>query len=143
MNVGAILKNKGNRVVTAAPTDSITKVAAILARERIGAVLIVGAEGDIVGVLSERDIVRGIADRGEQCLALEAQALMTHEVVTCAPTDSVAQIMGTLTDRRVRHLPVLDEGRLVGLISIGDVVKHRLADTEKEAAALREYIVGG
>lgn len=143
MSVRAILKDKGTEIISVAPDDSIKSASELLAAKRIGAVIVRGGDGAIAGVLSERDIVRGVAEQGELCLKMKVSQLMTASVVTCTPEDSVAGIMGKLTDRRIRHLPVVDNGELVGVISIGDVVKYRIAEAEKEAMALRDYITSG
>ncbi len=143
MSVRAILKDKGTEIISVAPDDSIKSASELLAAKRIGAVIVRHGDGAIAGVLSERDIVRGVAEQGELCLKMKVSQLMTASVVTCAPEDSVAGIMGKLTDRRIRHLPVVDNGELVGVISIGDVVKYRIAEAEKEAMALRDYITSG
>ena len=140
MLVSTILAQKGNRIISVSPDDRISDVAALLTRERIGAVLVRDPEQALVGILSERDIVNAIADQGSNCLEFAAQDLMTSEVVTCQPGDSLNQVMSQMTELRIRHVPVVDDGDLVGIISIGDVVKHRLAEVESEAESLREYI---
>ena len=143
MFVSNILKHKSDRIVSVTPGDSIAGVAAVLTKKRIGAVLVRDDHGALVGMLSERDIVTGIAQQGSDCLDLRARDLMTPEVITCQPNDNVTQVMSIMTDHRIRHLPVVDEGKLVGIISIGDVVKQRLAEVESEADQLREYITTG
>lgn len=140
MSVSQILKGKGHRIVSVAPDDAVDEVAKTLNHERIGAVLVRDETGTLVGVLSERDIVSGVADQGTACLGLKARDLMTTEVVTCKPGDSGPQVMAQMTERRIRHLPVVEDNHLAGVISIGDVVKHRLAEVETEAEQLREYI---
>ncbi len=143
MTVNAILKAKGDTVVVVGPEESVQATAALLAARRIGAVLVVGGQGEILGILSERDIVRGLAEQGAAVLTQPVRSLMTGEVLRCARGDTVADLMGLMTARRIRHLPVVEEGRLVGLVSIGDVVKTHVADKELEAETLRRYITAG
>lgn len=143
MTVNAILKAKGDAVVTVGPEESVQATAALLAARRIGAVLVVGAGGQMLGILSERDIVRGLAEQGAGVLVRPVRTLMTGEVLSCTRGDTVSDLMGLMTARRIRHLPVLEAGRLVGLVSIGDVVKTHVADKELEAESLRHYITAG
>ena len=143
MTVNAILKTKGDNVFVLGPDESVEAAAALLTTRRIGAVLVVGPEGEILGILSERDIVRGIAEQGAAVLSRPVRVLMTGEVLRCARGDTVADIMALMTARRIRHLPVVEEGRLVGVVSIGDVVKIHIADKELEADSLRRYITAG
>lgn len=142
MTVERILSGKGSAVVTIEPDTDLESAARLLIEHRIGAVLAMRG-GAIAGVLSERDIVRAIAADGAAALAKPVSALMTEEVVTCRRTDSIAEVMGLMTARRFRHVPVVEEGRLLGIVSIGDLVKERIAQTEHEAAALRDYISAG
>jgi CBS domain-containing protein len=135
MNVAGILKGKGSDVITAAPSDSIATIS--------GAVLIVDDMGTLCGVVSERDIVRGLSECGEDCLSQTAADLMTSSLVTTTPSETIDNVMGLMTEKRIRHLPVLEEGKLTGFISIGDVVKSRMDEVEREAAALRDYIATG
>ena len=143
MNVETILRNKGSAVATIAPHATIRDAAALLRRERIGA-LVISSDGGakIEGILSERDIVHGLADRGASLLDMTVDALMTRRVFTCTPRDSVGDLMAMMTERRIRHIPVLTDGMLVGIISIGDVVKHRLDEMEYETSSLRSFIAG-
>ena len=143
MTVASILKAKGDRVIAVAPTDDISSAVAVLIREGVGAALVRGADGRVVGVVSERDVVRGLAKHGAELLSLPVERLMTRDVVFCAPGDTIHDVMQLMTERRFRHLPVLDRGRLVGLVSIGDVVKWRIAEAELEAESLRSYIATG
>ena len=139
MTVAQIINQKGRSVVTAAPEASLAEVAATLAEKRIGAVLI--AEGDAIrGIVSERDIVRAMAKFGSEALRKLASDCMTTKVITCRPEDTIHDVMQKMTSGRFRHLPVVDQGRLVGIVSIGDVVKVRLEEVEREAAQIREYI---
>ncbi|HUT47774.1 MAG TPA: CBS domain-containing protein [Alphaproteobacteria bacterium] len=143
MKVAAILKNKGNNVVTASPDDTIATVAELLKREGIGAVIVTGAGGAVSGILSERDIVRAIPEKGSGLLESRAADLMTREVVTCTPDMDVDEVRKLMTEGRFRHVPVMADGRLAGVISVGDVVKQRLDELEAEAGALRSYISTG
>ena len=140
MNVAAILKQKGRAVTTASPTVTLLDVANKLAAKRIGAIVVVGARGDVAGIISERDIIRALAEAGPECLTRPVSETMTRQVVTCQETDTLEELMAMMTARRFRHLPVVTDGALVGIISIGDVVKHHVAEVEMEATAMREYI---
>jgi CBS domain-containing protein len=142
MTVQAILQSKGAQVVSVSPGDTVGNVARVLADRRIGAVL-VREQGKVVGVFSERDIVRGLARYGAQSLDRPVSDLMTHDVITCKPAESVHDVMERMTARRVRHLPVIDNGQLIGIVSIGDLVKERIEEAEREAQDLREYIKAG
>ncbi len=140
MSVRNILEDKGRRIVSVGLEERIEEISKVMTQERIGAVLVRDETGTLVGVLSERDIVAGIARQGRGCLDLQAHDLMTADVATCKLADSVPQVMAVMTDQRIRHLPVVEDNQLIGLISIGDVVKHRLAEVESEAERMREYI---
>jgi len=142
MTVQAILQGKGAQVVSVSPGDTVGNVARVLADRRIGAVL-VRQESKVVGVFSERDIVRGLARYGAQSLERPVSDLMTHDVITCKPSESVHDVMERMTARRIRHLPVVDNGQLIGIVSIGDLVKERIEEAEREAQDLREYIKAG
>jgi len=142
MNVEAILKTKGNSVITIAPTATIGEAVDLLAKKRIGAV-VVSADGTIPqGILSERDIVRGLGAEGAALLERRVETAMTRTVVTCGPDDQIGDLMALMTERRIRHVPVLRGGRLAGLVSIGDVVKFRVDEIEYEASSLKTYIAG-
>jgi CBS domain-containing protein len=143
MKVAAILNNKGDNVVTASPDDTVATVAELLKRERIGAVIVTGAGGSVSGILSERDIVRAIPVKGAGLLESRVADLMTREVVTCAPDSDVDDVRKLMTEGRFRHVPVVVDGKLAGVISVGDVVKQRLDELEAEAGALRSYISTG
>jgi CBS domain-containing protein len=143
MNVATILQHKGANVVTAQPSASIAELSKLLYSCRIGAVVISSDRMHVEGILSERDIIRILAERGEEALSLPASAVMTREVTTCRPDDDAAALMGVMTERRFRHLPVCEDGALVGLVSIGDVVRVRVDEIEHEAEALREYVTHG
>jgi CBS domain-containing protein len=142
MTVKAILSRKGNDVITVEPTVTLSAAVNILAEHRIGAlVVLAGADEQVAGILSERDIVRALAQRGPGALQEAVGQVMTRRVVTCTESDTVAALMERMTQGKFRHLPVVERGKLVGLVSIGDVVKHRLGEMEHESNALREYIL--
>lgn len=144
MHVAAVLKRKGTDVVTVRPSDSIGDVARTLTRHRIGAAVVMEDGGSTLpcGIVSERDIVRAVAADGAVALDRPASELMTRQLVTGTPTDTVAQLMAVMTERRIRHVPIIEDGRMVGVISIGDVVKSRLDETEMEVESLRGYVAG-
>lgn len=140
MNVKAILSGKGRDVVTINPTATIAQAIAKLTAHRIGALVVLGPDRRVIGILSERDVVRALAGRGAAALDEPLAQAMTREVVICAETDAVSVIMERMTHGRFRHLPVLADERIVGIISIGDVVKTRLSEMEHESEAMRDYI---
>ncbi len=143
MQVSAILKDKGSEVVTAGPDTLIAEIVATLKAKGIGAVIVADAGGAPAGILSERDIVRAMPKHGAKLMTLCASDLMTRKVVSCSPEHSVDEVMKLMTEGRFRHLPVIEDGKLVGVISIGDAVKHRLGELEAEAGALKSYIASG
>jgi CBS domain-containing protein len=136
-----ILAAKGREVTTIEPGATMKSAMALLAEKRIGAVLVLGADHRIVGILSERDIVRAIAERGAGALEEPVSRSMTRKVSTCTESETIASLMERMTEGKFRHLPVVDQGRLVGIISIGDVVKHRLQEMERDSAAMHDYIL--
>jgi CBS domain-containing protein len=138
--VSDVLKEKGHHLVTVAPEETVASVARILTHNRIGAVPVTEQPGRLAGIISERDIIRGISEHGETALTLPAASLMTREVRTCSPGDAIVELMEVMTNQRIRHLPVLQDGSLQGIISIGDVVKQRLAEAQFELEQLRRYI---
>ena len=140
MNVKAILAAKGGEVVTIEPTADLAAATQLLSANRIGAVLIRGAGGHIAGILSERDIVRALSQHGSAALALPVGQVMTREVMTCTEDETIGDVMERMTAGKFRHLPVVSKGKLVGLISIGDVVKQRVDEIEHESEALKDYI---
>ena len=140
MTVKAILSRKGSDVVTIAPTANLSEAVKLLAQRRIGAVIVTGADNRVAGILSERDIVRVLGERGADALGDNIAAVMTRKVTTCVEADTVADIMERMTTGKFRHVPVVEQGRLTGVISIGDVVKFRVEEIERESDALREYI---
>jgi CBS domain-containing protein len=143
MNVSDLLRTKGAEVETIAPTATIADAARVLAVRRIGALVVSTDGGTIEGILSERDIVRLVADEGAGSLDEPVSRAMTAEVRTCARTDSVEDLMSVMTDHRIRHLPVSNGGRLDGIVSIGDVVKQRVQSLETERQQLTDYIQTG
>jgi len=143
MFVSDILAAKGGLVFTVTPGTTVGQVARQLSTRRIGAVLVVDRLDRVAGIVSERDIVNVLASHGAPALELEASEIMTRNVVTCDPDDSIDQIMEAMTRRRFRHMPVVKHGELMGVVSIGDVVKARLEETRHETEALRAYIVAG
>jgi CBS domain-containing protein len=143
MLVSQILKSKGDLVFTASPTDTIAAVAALLTARRVGAMVVVEGEREVVGIVSERDIVRIVAEQGAAGLEHPVSACMTREVIFALPSETVDHLLARMTDRRIRHLPVCVDHRLVGIISIGDLVKTKIAETVAEAEGLRAYISAG
>jgi CBS domain-containing protein len=138
--VSSVLEHKGYAVVTVTPHQTVTSVIKVLAEKRIGAVPVVGDDGQLMGIISERDIIRAISEFAEAALTLPAARLMTREVKTCSFEDQLVDLMEVMTLRRIRHLPVVRNGALHGIVSIGDVVKQRLEEVHSEAEALRRYI---
>ena len=140
MNVHTILRSKGKSVVTIHPDATVERAVAVLRLSGIGA-LVVSDDGEtVVGILSERDIVEALGRLGGELLAVSVAEVMTSPVVTCEPEDSVAELMAEMTNRRIRHFPVVADGRLCGIVSIGDLVKNRLDEVEFEAQSLRSFI---
>jgi len=143
MTVASILKIKGGNVVAVQPGNRLSEVAKVLREKRIGAVLVLGPDRRVVGILSERDIIAALAQAGAQALERPVHDFMTVEVKTCSSADSIGHVMEVMTKGRFRHLPVVDNGELVGLVSIGDVVKRRLDEAALEADSLKRYIAAG
>lgn len=140
MSVGRILEDKGSDVHTLSEDASILDAVRSLGEHRVGAMVVIDADRVIGGILSERDVVGAIAKRGAQALSEPVSAVMTRNVVTCTEDMSIDKLMELMTEGRFRHLPVEREGKLAGIISIGDVVKRRIAEVEQEAAEIRHYI---
>ena len=140
MTIKTILSSKGSEVITIGPTATLEEAIAILTKHRIGALVVLGADQRVIGILSERDIVRALAERHADALKEPLAQTMTRVVVTCGENDTISEIMERMTHGRFRHVPVLEQDRLVGIISICDVVKQRLGDMERESEALRDYI---
>jgi CBS domain-containing protein len=140
MTVATILATKGREAITVQPHRTLEEAARILADRRIGAVLVTGSDGSLKGILSERDIVRALARQGSVALGHPVSQHMTAHVVTCEEKDLISDVMEEMTRGRFRHLPVIKDGKLAGMISIGDVVKQKIAETEAESQSLRDYI---
>ena len=142
MTIAAILRHKGNDVARVPPTATIAEVAKRLAAKRIGAILVMDSADQLMGIVSERDIVGSLAEHGPATLAMTAAQLMTRGLHTATAQTTVAQAMEQMTAKRVRHLPVLDGARLLGIVSIGDIVKARLDQQEQEVDSLKAYVAG-
>ena len=140
MKVDTILRNKGGDIFTARPNTSIADAARLLKEKRIGAVVVSEDGAKVLGILSERDIVHALVDHGCDVLDKRVADLMTRDVVTCTPEDSTNSLMSMMTQRRIRHLPVVRDDALCGMVSIGDVVKIRIEEVETEASAMRDFI---
>lgn len=141
MQVRHILREKGREIVSISSDATLSEASRLLARKRIGALIVRSANGALAGILSERDVVRAVAEESVGALARPVQAYMTRDVATCAEADTVDELMEIMTRGRFRHLPVVDErDGLLGIVSIGDVVKSRIEETVREAATLRDYI---
>lgn len=139
MSVEAILKTKGSNVFTIRPEHSVSDAAALMANKRVGVAVVCDAKGAIMGVVSERDIVRGIAEYGKGLLEMPVRNIMSSPALTCAPGDSVKKVMEVMTERRIRHLPVVSGSDLLGMVSIGDAVNFRLHEAQLETAVLRDF----
>jgi CBS domain-containing protein len=135
-----LLLDRRGDVVTTEPSVDLAAAAKVLAERRIGAIVVLGADHRIVGILSERDIVQALAQHGPTALHKTVSQFMTRDVKTCSENDTIESLMGRMTAGKFRHMPVVDQGKLVGIVSIGDVVKNRVEEIEREAAALRDYI---
>ena len=140
MAVVHIIKQKGSDVVTVKPSDTVQTIVDLLARHRIGAVVVVDAQGGIAGIVSERDVVRAMAGNASAVVAKTASDIMTAKVRTCSPGDTETGLMALMTEHRIRHLPVVANGKLAGMVSIGDVVKLRMEAMEREAEEMKTYI---
>jgi CBS domain-containing protein len=142
MLVSQILKRKGDLVFTTGPAEPIAGVASLLHQRGVGALVVLEA-GQVAGIVSERDIVRAIADRGGEALSAPVSSCMTRDVLFAEPDETVDSLLGRMTDRRIRHLPVCRSGRLIGIVSIGDLVKSKISEVEAEAEGLKSYIAAG
>ena len=141
MRVAEILKAKDPVILSVRPTETIQQLAQRLRMERVGAMIVSSDGVKIQGIISERDVAHGLAEHGSSILELKVEQLMTRSVITCKPDDSISDIAKVMTERRIRHLPVEEAGRLVGIVSVGDVVKHRMDELQLEANVLRDYAV--
>jgi len=140
MIVKNILAGKGGNVVTINPTADVIAAAKLMTEAGIGAVVVLGADNRIIGILSERDIVQALAEHGGVVLTEPVSQIMTRDVKTCSEDDTIADLMGRMTSGRFRHLPVVQQGKLTGIVSIGDVVKGRVEEIDQETKTLRDYI---
>jgi CBS domain-containing protein len=143
MNISQILKAKGRAVATARPDSTVSEIITKLAQKKIGAIVIVGDNGEVVGILSERDVIRRLAERGEAALKEPVSQSMTSSVISCQETSTLEEMMELMTQGRFRHVPVIEDGALVGIVSIGDIVKHHIAEVEMEVTAMRDYFATG
>jgi CBS domain-containing protein len=143
MLVTQVLNNKGRAVFTVGPDDTVSSVAALLYARKVGAFVVVDSHGRVVGMVSERDIIRAVATMGAEGLLVTVASIMSRDVIFAEINETAGVLLGRMTDRRVRHLPVMDGGALVGILSIGDLVKVRIEAAEYEARSLRDYIVTG
>lgn len=143
MLVSQILKDKGDMVFTASPSDTVGAVAALLHSRRVGAMIVVTEDGAVAGIVSERDVVSMVASEGSGGLNRPVSVCMTSDVIFADPKETVDELLARMTDRRIRHLPVLRDGRLAGIVSIGDLVKHKISEVTAEADGLRAYISAG
>ena len=142
MNVETILRNKGNWVATIRPDATVADAVDMLNKERIGAIVVSDDGAGVDGILSERDIVIALGGNSADLLSRPVGDIMTRTVITCDPGDSVGELMAEMTNRRIRHFPVVADGRLIGIVSIGDLVKNRLDEIEFEASSMRSFIAG-
>lgn len=143
MNVASILKAKGRAVTTVRPNATLLDVAKKLGPKKIGAVVVVGDNGHVAGIISERDIIRVVSEHGAAALSMVVSDVMTRNVVACGETSELDELMEMMTKGRFRHLPVIEDDALVGIISIGDVVRHHVAEVEMEVSAMRNYLATG
>lgn len=141
--ISTILKEKGGHIEAVTAEATIAEAARRLASKRIGALVVVDGDGKLAGIVSERDLVRALSSHGGRCLEMKVRDVMTAEVITCKPSDTVDNLMEVMTSGRFRHVPVMEGDRLVGVVSIGDIVKYKIAEATAEAEALRSYIVAG
>ena len=142
MRIADVLRTKGAAVATITPETSVSGLLTELSLHNIGAMVVVSADG-VVGIVSERDVVRNLHEHGAELLRLPVSQIMTTMVATCSPTDTVDHLTALMTTKRVRHIPVVENDRLVGIVSIGDVVKQRMEELESEQRALQDYITRG
>ncbi len=143
MNISQILKAKGRAVATTRPDSTLSEVIGKLAQKKIGAIVIVGDNGEVVGILSERDVIRRLAEHGAAALKEPISESMTSSVISCQETSTLEEMMELMTQGRFRHVPVIEDGALVGIVSIGDIVKHHVAEVEMEVTAMRDYFATG
>lgn len=142
MRISDLLRDKGSAVATVSPTTTISELLGVLSKYNIGASVVTDGD-DVVGIVSERDIVRRLHESGSTLLGAAVGEIMTRDVVTCSPNDSVDSLAATMTERRIRHMPVVSSGQLAGIVSIGDVVKSRISQLETDREQLESYIAQG
>ncbi len=142
MSVTEILASKGHSVITVKPTDSLEDISKILAKNKIGAVMVLNDDGEVCGISSERDIVRLVAENGASALEKPVSECMTKNIISCEENATIDQAMEQMTNGRFRHLPVMKDGKLLGIISIGDVVKRKIEQAVRDAEDLKRYIAG-
>ncbi len=140
MLVSQIIREKGDLVFTISPRQTVAEAAVLLHERKVGAMVVVDEMDAVVGIVSERDVVRVVAQLGADGLSKSVASCMTREVIFAEPTETTNSLLGRMTDRRIRHLPVMEDGRLAGIVSIGDLVKRKIAETEAEAETLKAYI---
>ena len=140
MLISDVLRTKGDVVFTATPNETVGAIAAMLFARRVGAMVVVEGDREVVGIVAERDVVRVVAEEGGAGLTRPVSHCMTRDVIYAGPTETVNALLERMTDRRIRHLPVCEHGRLIGIVSIGDLVKSKIEETEAEAEGLRAYI---
>ena len=143
MNIAQILKSKGRAVATARPDATLGEIIGKLTQKKIGAIVIVGDNGEVAGILSERDVIRRLGERGAEALKETASQSMTAAVITCQESSTLDELMELMTQGRFRHVPVIEDGALVGIVSIGDIVKNHIAEVEMEVTAMRGYFATG
>lgn len=143
MNVAGMLKAKGRAVTTARPDSTLLEISSKLAAKRIGAIIVVADGGRIAGIISERDVIRTIAERGAAGLSMPVGEVMTRDVISCSESNTIDDLMEMMTRGRFRHCPVVEDDALVGIISIGDVVKYHTAEVQLEVSAMRDYLATG
>ncbi len=143
MTVQSILDGKDGGVISVSPEESVTALVKVLSDARVGAAIVTDDSGRLVGIASERDVVRMLGKHGLSAMTMRVSDVMTAKVKTCEPADTIDTLMARMTEGRFRHMPVLSDGRVVGVVSIGDVVKRRLNDLEFEAEQLKQYITAG
>ena len=142
MNVAAVLHIKGGTVYTARPDSSLFDIAKTLSEKKIGGIVVIGEQGSVAGIVTERDLVRAIGKNGPAILEAAVSEIMTTNVVTCDKSTTIDEMMDMMTRGRFRHIPVIEDDALVGIVSIGDVVKHHIAEVEMEVTAMRCYLNG-
>jgi len=143
MNLGDILKQKGGDTITVGPSTSVSDAIRLMSESRVGSVMVVSEDGDALGIFTERDVLNLLAARGEGAGAVQVDEVMTRKLVVAEPGTKIDQTLAAMTDNRCRHMPVLDQGKVLGVVSIGDLVKAKLEEMEFEVESLREYISAG